>query len=196
MLTLTAEQQEALAQREVMLRHFIYCWARDPITGDPSPAGFWNDVGTVTMDGRVYEGSGSVVTIGTLSARSDLTIPGLALTMSGVSAAAIAMVRGKSIGQAPIEVSLGIFDVASHSIIGPLVRRFVGRIDTVSTVTPPAGGKATITFNCESASRALTIKRTGTRSSATQRERSLTDAFYDYTAGQSGQKIYFGKRGP
>lgn len=106
------------------------------------------------------------------------------------------MVRGDTLGQAPITVSLGLFDPASHTIIGPLIRRFVGAIDDIEIVTPKAGDRSTITLTCESASRALTIKGIGTRSGSTHRQRAPDDPFYDYTASMSELALYFGRAAP
>lgn len=195
MLTLTSEQQTALAQRQVMRRDFIWCEARDPITGDPDPAGFWNDVGNVLLEGRTYHGSG-LFNISTLQARSDLSIPGLTITLSGIDNNVAAMVRGLSMRQAPIEVYIGIFDVSNSALIGSIIKRFSGKVDDIEIITPPASGKSTITITCESSSRALTIKRTETRSQASIQERNPGDAFFDYTTGQSQQPLYFGRAAP
>jgi hypothetical protein len=66
----------------------------------------------------------------------------------------------------------------------------------VTIKTPEAGGVSTIELTCESMSRQLTVKRTGTRSPASQRARLSTDAFYDLTAQQPEQRLYFGTKGP
>lgn len=196
MLALTGPQRTALEDRVVMRRIFIWCDARDPDTGDPSPAGFWDDVGDVTVDGRVYHGSGSVISISSLSAKGDLTIPGLQITLSGIDSEANLLVRGKSMAQAPIEVKLGIFDPASHTLIGSLFSHFTGFVDDCDIRTPEAGGTSEIVFTCESTSRALTVKRTSTRSQSTQHDRDPDDAFYDYTGAQRGKPLYFGMPTP
>ncbi len=196
MLNLTTEQRDALASRAVMLRFFIWCEARDPDTGDPAPAGFWNDVGNVTIGGKVYNGSGNLISISSLGAKGDMTIPGLQITLSGVASSAVSLVRGKSVGQAPISVKLGIFDVATHEIIGPLASHFDGFIDDVVIKTPASGGDSTITFTCESTSRALTATGTATRSPASCHARDPNDGFYDYTAVQRTKPLYFGRKEP
>lgn len=196
MLALSSQQLTALAQRRVMRRTFIWCEARDPDTGDPAAAGFWDDVGNVELDGKLYYGSGNVISIGTLSAKGDLTIPNLTVTLSGIAPETAALIRGESVGQAPITVSIGIFDVDARALIPPLIPRFRGVVDAVEIVTPEAGGAGAIVLSCESISRALTIRGTGTRSSATQALRDPSDRFYEYTAGQREQTLYFGQPTP
>lgn len=194
MLALTSEQQEALAQRVVMRRDFIWCVARDPDTGDPVPVGFWNDIGTVEIAGRTYVGSGPIIQIGTLSAKGDASIPGLTVTLSGLKAEVAALIRGEVVGQAPIEVLLGIFDVESRLIIPPLIPRFSGFIDDIDINTDP-GGAATVVLTCESTSRALTRKSTVTRSDASSRPRDPNDGFYKYTGAQRTKPLFFGRPG-
>lgn len=196
MLALTVEQQTALAQRAVMRRFFIWFSARNIVTGDPEPVGFWDDVGDIEHGGRVYHGSGSVIQISTLSAKGNLSIPGLQLTLSGIDPNSIALVRGESIAQVPVEVLIGIFDVADHELIGGLFPYFTGFVDDCDIHTPEGGGSSTIVFTCESTSRALTIKRTATRSQASHKERDATDTFYDDTAAQREKPLYFGRKAP
>jgi hypothetical protein len=196
MLALTTEQQEALAKRHVMRRLFIWCEAKDPDTGDPAPAGFWDDVGDIEYFGRTYHGSGNIAQVATLAATGDLTIPGLSITLSGIASEAAALVRGETVGQAPISVKIGIFDVDTHTLIEPLVPFFDGKVDDIRITTPEAGGTSTIELVCESTSRALTIKRTDTRSDASCRALHPNDAFYSYTGVQRDKPLYFGRVAP
>lgn len=195
-LALTGAQQTALGKRHVMRRIFIWCDALDPDTGLSDPAGFWNDVGTVEVDGRTYVGSGALIGVASLSLPSDFTIPGLSITLSGLDPSVAALVRGSTVGQRPIEVHVGIFDTETRQLIGDLVPRFVGFVDDVEIRTPEAGGQSTVILTCESTSRALTIRRTGTRSDATQHERDSSDDFYRYTGLQRNKPIYFGRPDP
>lgn len=196
MLSLTGLQQAALAQRRIKRRVFIYCEAKDPITGLPAPAGFWDDVGVVDLSGKTYYGSGNIVSVSTMSGRGDLTIPGLTITVSGIAPEAAVLVRGESIGQAPITVSLGLFDVETHTIIPPLLPFFVGRVDDVEIETPEKGGVSNIRLICESTSRALTIQRTDTRSEASCKAVHPNDGFYNYTGAQREKPLYFGREAP
>ncbi len=196
MISLTSAQQDAISRGHVMRRLFVWCDALDPSTGAPSPAGFWNDVGTVTVSGRAYHGSGTLIEIEPLAGKSDLTIPGLRITISGLAPETASLVRGSTVAQRPIEVHMGIFDTADERLLPPLVPRFVGKIDDVEIRTPAAGGESTVMLICESTSRALRIRRTGTRSEATQRERHPTDLFYRYTNVQREKPVYFGRKAP
>jgi hypothetical protein len=195
MLALTSEQQEALASGRPMRRHFVWCEARDPITGDPDPAGLWNDAGDVTHGGRLYHGAGGLVTIGSLSAKGDLSIPGLSVVLSGIDVNVASLVRGRAIAQAPIEVLIGIYDPDTHNIIPPLFTLFTGFVDDCRIVTPAAGGKATIDLTCESTSRALTRSSTATRSQATHQQRDPDDGFFDHVGAQRKQ-LHFGRAAP
>lgn len=197
MRDLSVAQLSALAGRHLKRRLFIWVVARDLITGLPDPIGFWDDVGNVTVGSRTYIGSGSVVKVDTIHATSDFTIPALTVTMSGLSPTVVAVVRGEVVSQASIEVSLGLFDVDTNSLVdSTLYTMFTGVIDTVEIQTPEAGGFCNVIFTCESISRALTIKSTATRSPPSSKERSSTDLFYDYTGAQRERTVYFGRRDP
>lgn len=196
MLALTQPQLDALAHWRVVRRIFIWCEARDPNTGLPDPAGFWDDVGTVAHEGRTYYGYGNVARVSTLTATAEMSIPGLEIVLNDVSPEVVSLVRGSTVGQAPITMSIGLFDPDTRLLIGPLIRRFVGFVDAIEVKTPDAGGESTVTLTCESTSRALTIKQTGTRSPSTQSQRDVNDRFFDYAGGQREQTVYFGRMGP
>lgn len=196
MLVLTTEQQNALLRRNVMRRFFIWCEARDPDTGLPDPGGFWDDIGNIEVSGKVYHGSGSVVQLATLSAGSGLEIAAMEVTLNGLDTQGVAMVRGKALSQAPITISLGIFDVDTRSLIGALVPRFVGFVDTIEINTPESSGTSNIRLVCESTSRAMTVQRSDTRSSPSQKQRAPHDLFYDYTGLQRDKPLYFGQATP
>lgn len=196
MLALTSEQSTAIAARRVMRRMFIWCEARDPDTGDPDPRGFWTDIGDIEHEGRTYLGSGNVITVASLGSSGALTIPGIEITLSGIADPTNVLVRGKEIAQAPVEVSIGLFDPDTHTLIGPLVTYFTGFLDDVEIRTPAAGGESVIVFTCESTSRALTRKSTATRSAASHSLRDPADKFFDYTGAQRGKPLYFGQKAP
>lgn len=193
---LSTAQAEALARGHVMQRKFIWCDALNPETGQPDPAGFWNDVGVVTVGGSVYHGSGTLIQLAKLSATADLSVPGMKITLSGLSPEVSALVRGSTVGQRPIEVHIGIFDTANESLIPPLIPVFRGFVDDIDIRTPEVGGESTILLTCESQSRALTMRRTATRSDATAQERDDQDGFYRYTGLQHGRRVWFGQATP
>lgn len=194
MLDLSTAQREALASGRVMRALFLWCDALDPDTGDPSPAGFWTGAGPIEVGGRTYHGSGTLIRPEPLSAVSDMSIQGLKVTVSGLAPETNALVRGSTVGQRPIELHTGIFDPQTHALIGDLIPRFIGIVDDVEIVTPEAGGEGGIALICESHARALTIKRTDTRSSASQHQRDPDDDFYKYTGAQRAKPIYFGRK--
>ena len=200
MLALTSAQQEAIAKGHVMWRVYVWCDAIDLDGVTPAPTGFWDDVGVVEVevDGepRTYFGSGTLVTVSSLSAVGDLSIPGFAVTLSGLPPEVAALVRGSTVGQRPIEVHIGIFDVDTRELIGEVIPRFKGVVDNIEINTPEAGGTSTVVLTCESVSRALTIRRYDTRSDASQHERDASDDFYKYTAVQRESQPLFGRKAP
>lgn len=196
MLSLTAEQRAALGQPYIMRRVFIYCRPKNPNTLLIEPVGFWDDVGTIEVAGKIYYGSGNVVQVSTITSRGDLTIPGMNITLNGIAAEATSLIRAEMIRQAPVTVQIGIFNTETRSVLLPLLPMFDGRIDDCDVNIPEASGQATITFTCESTSRALTIRRPDTRSGASVRAHYPTDKIYDYSDVQREKPLYFGRMAP
>jgi hypothetical protein len=195
MLALTTEQKAALESRAIMVRVFIWSDAKDPDTGLPDPAGFWNDVGDVTVGERVYHGDQSVISLSPVTGKSDLSIPDLTITLSGLDVNAIILARVKALSQTPIEVAVGLFDPASHELLPPLFPVFVGFTDDIEIPTPEVGGDSSIILTCRSVSRALTRISTATRSHASEIERDPSDQFYVYSP-LGRVPTYFGRPNP
>lgn len=193
MLALTTAQRTALAQLEVMRRIFVWFDVLDSL-GASAAAGFWDDVGEVTIGGRTYYGSG-LVNIGNVPSAGDMSVGTLPITISGVSQEGIAMVRGAKIKQRPVEVHFGIYDTGSKEIIGDLIPRFFGKIDDYEIVTPQAGEESVIEIRCESVSRNLTIARTDTRSDACHKTMWPSDDGMEYV-GVQRKPVFFGSLSP
>jgi hypothetical protein len=196
MQALTAEQITALQSRMVKRRTFIWCDALDFDGVTPVSTGFWDDLGDITIGPRTYHGSGNLIQVNTLSATSDMTIPSVQIVLSAIQTEAVSLIRGYMLAQRPIEIALGVYDIATDLILPPLIRRFIGKVDAVEIQTPEAGETSSITLTCESTSRALTIRRTETRSPSSLAQRNPSDEFYKFTSGQSEQAIYFGRARP
>jgi hypothetical protein len=194
MLYRTPEQQAAL-ERGCAARTLIHVEARDPETGLPSPAGFWNDVFDVDLGGRVYHAA-NVIDVGPLSAVGDGSIPSLQITLSGLAPSVLDLVNNETVGRAALEYHLAIYDEQRQAFVGDPFLMLTGWIDDVDPQRPPAGGQASAVLTCVSVSRALNFAGTGTRSDATQHERDPNDDFYTYTAAQPTLTVYFGQRGP
>lgn len=194
MLEVTQEQQDALGKPGTMLRSFVWVDALHPETGLPDPAGFWNDAEAVEIEGRLYHPS-SVVQVSAVASVADLTVAGLTITLSKLVPRAASLVRASNLAQRPVEYDLGIFDVTTRALIGPLVPQFRGWVDDVEIETPVDGGAATVVLICESVSRALTISGTATRSDASQSIRDPNDKIYTYANAQR-LPVLFGKAAP
>ena len=197
MLALSYEQSQALQQRRVVRRLFLTIEAiTDDSPMSDATARFWDDVGEKTINGQIYYGSGNVIEIQSLSNVADSTIPGLTITLSGIPNDVNNLIRGTRYAQRPVSLDVGLFDPDTREIIGNLLPRFRGFINQVQINTPEAGGASTIVVTCESASAALTIGRTDTRSNASAKERDSTDLFYRYTDVQREKPVYFGMKRP
>jgi hypothetical protein len=195
MLERTSDQIDALSAGYAKRRIFIDVDSRTE-EGDPDPISLWDGNGTVSYQSKTYYGAGNVIQIGTLSARSDMTVPSLTLSLSGIATEAALMVRGKVIEQAPILIRIAIYNTTSKLVLEPLFPFFRGFVDNCQIETPEMGNVSTITLTCESTSRGLTAGRTTTRSAASSHIRDPDDTFYDDTGVQRLKPLYFGSKGP
>lgn len=184
MPTLSGAQQTALAQRHVMRRLLL-------IVDD---TGFWDDLGTISVNGQSYTGSGALGEAVTVSGKADLQITPLILQLSGISQAVANLIRGAVVGQEDVTLAIGIFDPDSKAIIGSPIPMFRGYLDDVPIITPPSGGACTVSLTCESIARELTVKSTDTRSNDSQKTRLAGDLFYKYTDQVREHHVFFGSK--
>jgi hypothetical protein len=205
LLNLSTPQITALGKEHVMRRLFLDVWARDPSTSPPGAetrVGFWDDVGEITSEGLLYHGAGQIGSSGPVKsiqgwgADSNFSIPQLSIKLSGIDPEVLNLSRFYEIRQAKMKLSLAIFDATTRAVVGLMFPVFVGKIDQVPIVDPAAGEAGSITFICESVSRALTFPRYNKRVQEDQKERQDGDQFYVYTNMMREVQLYFGTGRP
>jgi hypothetical protein len=192
----------ALQQQSLKSRTFIYIVAKDRGTGDPAPAGFWNDVGGITapvIDGitgatvaRDFFGSGRLIGIDNIPLTSDISVRTIKATLSQVDQTTQDAVRLYDAKFAPVQIYRGIYDPATHLLIDAAVCRFVGFIDQIDILTPQEGNPGQITATMVSHSREMTKESTDVRSDQSQQARFLGDTFYADTGVVGDWQIFWG----
>ena len=194
MPTLTAGQQTKLEQDKLEIREFVWIEAKDPDTGAADPVGFWTGVGSKTISGKTYVGSGALGRAELDPGKGDMSIPNLTLELSGIKAEVANAIRGSAIAQVPVTYYFGLYDTTTKVLEGGLITMFSGFLNTCKIDTPKSGGLSVITVVCVSTSSEGTIASTETRSHSSQQIRKTGDTFFIHVDRAQTQQIFFGTR--
>lgn len=205
MRDISAANYDALQQRILMPRDFIWFVVRDRSSGSPVTDGYWSDVGNITADivdpdtggveTRTWAGAGSLISISDIPLVSNLTVQNVTVTLSQVADRVNNLVRGYDCKQGRVEIYRGLFDPASRLMVAPAEPRFVGTIDDAPITTPKQGDSGDVTLTCTSNTVELTRANSDTRSDASQRLRSAADDFFADAAVVGTWQQFWGKAG-
>lgn len=204
MKSLTTDETNAYAARSLISRTLIYVTAKDRSTGAPVEFGFWNGIYDSTIEvidgltqdteSRSFVSKGAVLTVGDISLSDSLNVGSVQVTLSQLNATVESAIRTYDTRNAPIQIYRGLFSIASPAaLIAPARCRFVGYINTAPISTPPAGGQASVTFNCVSAVRELTRSNKELRSDEGQQRRHSGDRFFKYVAATGQVQVFWGQ---
>lgn len=157
--------------------------------------GFWNDAGDVSVDDVTYYGSGALVSVSATGGVSDLSIPGLTVTLSGLEPEVFASFFAEVWHQRPMALDIGFLDPATNNLLGAPDRAFSGYMDDAKR-SGASKKTAKLEIQCEDASWRSTRVFSDVRSDSNQRARLSTDTFMRRLAVASQQTIYFNQPTP
>ena len=205
MRSLPSATYDALANRILLPRDFIWFVVRDMTTGAPVYDAYWSDIGTIDAqvinpdtggtDTRTFFGAGGLIQVSDIPLVSSLTVQNITVTLSQVADRVNDLVRGYDCKQGRIEIYRGLFDPASRTLVAPAAPRFVGTIDEAPITTPKEGASGDVTLTCTSNTAELTRYNPDTRSDASQQIRSPGDAFFADVAVVGTWQHFWGRAG-
>ncbi len=203
--SLSSENYDALQQRRLVARDFIWFVVRDRGDGSPVTDGYWSDVGTIAAEVvdpdsggaqlRSFFGAGGLISISDIPLVSTLTVQNVTITLSQVSDRINNLVRTYDCKQGTVQIFRGLFDPVSRQMVGPAFPRFVGFIDEAPIRTPKEGETGDVTLTCTSHTQEMTRANSDTRSDASQRLRSATDNFFQDAAVVGTWEHFWGREG-
>jgi hypothetical protein len=203
--SLDTDNYDLLQLRALEPRDFVWFVVRSRVDGSPVTDGYWSDLGTITADvvdpetggteSRTFFGANGLISISDISLVSTLTVQNVTITLSQVSDRINDLVRTYDCKQGQVQIFRGLFDPATHEMIGPAFPRFVGFIDEAPITTPAEGGQGDVTLTCTSHTQELTRANTDTRSDVSQRLRSATDNFFADAAVVGTWSQFWGREG-
>jgi hypothetical protein len=204
MRSISANNLDALSQRRLVARDFLWLKVRTIETGSPFEYGFWSDLrnasalvldpntGIAVM--RNFEGAGSLIEISDIPLVSNLTVQTVTVTLSQLQEGVASVIRGYDLKQAGVEVYRGLFDPTTRQMVDAALNRFVGFVDTVVITTPKEGEEGSILLTCMSHTQEMTRKNPDTRSQDSQRLRSPTDDFFRDVTSVQDWEFFWGRK--
>ncbi|MGB3490772.1 MAG: hypothetical protein WBA62_22005 [Xanthobacteraceae bacterium] len=196
--------QNALLNRAIVFRDFLWLIPRDMETGNPAPYGFWS--GAVDVSAQVinplsgsavtrnFEGAGALISISDIPAVSNITVQTVTIRISQLNDDAQAVVRGYDLKQARVEIYSGYFDPSSRSLLEPAETRFQGFVDFVDIHTPKEGDDGYTELTCSGHTSELTRTNPDTRSHDSQQLRLAGDAFFKDVTAVGDWNIFWGQK--
>lgn len=190
MRAISLDNQNALAQRALVARDFVWIVARDRSSGLPATVGFWSDIenvsgvfvldpDTLTPVARSYYGAGGLIEIDGIPATSTIEVQDVNIRMSQLDEMVQQAVRLYDIKQARVEIHRGLFDPVSRDLVAPAFVRFVGFVNLVEILTPSENEEGGVTLTCVSHTQELMRANPATRSHEDQKaNRDPTDTFF------------------
>jgi len=204
MRTFSTTLQNALLNRAIVFRDFLWLIPRNMETGNPTPYGFWSGAGNISaqvvnpLSGsaveRNFEGAGALISISDIPAASNITVQTVTIRISQLNDDAQAVVRGYDLKQGRVEIYSGYFDPVSRALLEPAFCRFQGFVDFVDVHTPKEGDDGYMELTCTSHTSELTRTNPDTRSHDSQQLRAPGDAFFKDVVAVSDWNIFWGQK--
>ena len=190
------------ARKGIIPRSFVWLTGKDWETDAASNVGFWNGTDSVSVtvvDGftglpveRDFHAAGSLLSVGAITRTPELEVRTTRLSLSQVSEAVQAMVRGYNIRYQPIQIHEGYLDLESNLLVANPIPDFIGWINGAPIITPAIGENGSITLDCVSHSRMLTRTNPAKKSHETQKRR-LGDLFRQYNSTANQWQYWWGE---
>lgn len=202
MLSLSAENQAALAARAVQARDFIWFTVRNRSTGAAYSEGYWSDFTTVSAQvvspvagtvTRTWYGAGQLIQIGAIIRSANPVVQTVEIQLSQIDDRINDLIRGYDPRQGRVEIYRGLFNPATGAMVSPGFPRFYGFVDGVSVTTPAEGGVGSVKVTCRSHTQEFSRSNPAIRSDADQRRRAATDNFYQDVSTAGELEVWWGQ---
>ena len=188
MRILSADALEALDSGRFAVRSLLKV---SLLTSPADPFCIWDDLGTLEVDGDIYEGKAGRFTLEASVSTQDLTIRSLDITLSSLDSEVAALIDAQPWHQAPVLIQRAIIATELPAVLH-VHPEFAGALDQMFW-REGADGTAELVFRCESASRELSRTGVRTRSDADQRQRDSLDGFYTFASTAINTTIDWGR---
>lgn len=189
MRTMSSANLAALARGEIVPRALVKLDMLEQTFG------FWNDLGSISVSGVTYVGTGALGAISALPSTTAMSVPNFTLTLSGLSDDVLAEFFNYTWHQRPVSVYLALLDPNTRALVDTPTLVASGRMDKAS-IKGGADAQSTLEIMCEDVSRRLTWSNPSVRSHGDQLLRANNDTFFQYVATAPQQQMYWGQKQP
>jgi hypothetical protein len=141
---------------------------------------------------REFHAAGSLLSVGAITRTPELEVRTTRLSLSQVSEAVQAAIRGYDVRYQPIQIHEGYLDLDTEKLVADPIPDFIGWINGAPLTTPAIGDNGSITLDCVSHSRMLTRTNPAKKSHETQKRR-LNDKFRQYNSTANQWQYWWGE---
>lgn len=202
MRQISAANQIALQQRQLVARDFLRLIVRRRDTGTLVAENLWSDVGNVIAEvinpdtglpeAHDWYGSSTLVQIDDIPLVSNLSVQNVNIRLNQIDDRINDLIRLYDAKQGRVEVYRGLFDPSDRLMVAPAECRFVGFIDQIDVTTPSENEEGGVVLTCASHTQEMTRSNPDTRSDNSQRLRFATDDFYVDTSTAGEWELFWG----
>lgn len=202
MRQISAANQIAMQQRQLVARDFLRLIVRRRDTGTLVAENLWSDVGNVTAEvinpdtglpeAHDWYGSSTLVQIDDIPLVSNLSVQNVNIRLNQIDDRINDLIRLYDAKQGRVEVYRGLFDPNDRLMVAPAECRFVGFIDQIDVTTPSENEEGGVVLTCASHTQEMTRSNPDTRSDNSQRLRFATDDFYVDTSTAGEWELFWG----
>lgn len=205
MRSLHPDIYEALSDRKLVARDFIWFVVRNAETGEPVTDGYWSGAGTINADvldpdtggavSRQFVGAGGLIQISDIPLVSNVTVQNVTVQLNQVMDRINELVRDYDCKQGTVIIWRGLYNPDTRKMVQAAIPRFYGFIDTIEINTPSENSEGGVVLTCTSHTQEMTRSNSDTRSDASQRLRLSTDNFYVDTTVVGTWQHFWGRAG-
>lgn len=157
-----------------------------------APLYLWNGVGNLNYDNKTYGGAGTLLSVGAVSEKTDLTATGVSVVLSGIQGSILQTARDAEYQGRALTIKVGALDANGDIIADPIVL-FSGFMDTMSI--GENGQTSSISVNVENRLVAFERSKIGRYTNQDQRSRVPGDKGLEYVAAIQDKQIFWGRSG-
>lgn len=204
MPTIDSDTLAALQSRAIQARDFLWIEGKSLEDGSPVTFGFWTGLDTITatvVDGdtggdssRDYVGGDNALVVDDIPLVSGISIRTISVSLSQISEAVAAAVRGANLKGGPVQVHRGLFHIATNTLVAKPICRFIGTVDKCVVATPAEGDPGSVQMTLASHTRELTRVNTDVCSDESQQLRHSGDGFYKDMAVVGKWNLFWGQK--
>lgn len=157
-----------------------------------APLYLWNGIGNLSYGGNTYGGAGTLLSIGSVSEKTDMSATGATVVLSGIEGSILQIARDAEYQGRELTIRMGALDDNGDIIADPIII-FSGFMDTMSI--GESGETSTISVTVENKLIAFDRTKVGRYTDQDQKMRVPGDVGLEYVTAIQDKQIFWGRIG-